>query len=88
MYSIPTSSYLIISRDQYNTMIADAVTEALNRTTPTNEGYLSVDEAAALTGLKPQTIRLRASRNTIPVSRAGSRLRFLESELRDWMKSR
>jgi len=52
------------------------------------EIYLGVDEVADLTGYAPGTIRKLCQRNQIPhhQSRPHAALRFLESEVREWLK--
>ena len=72
--------------EQINTMIDAAVGKAIKKHLPPKEDkFLSTAEAAQFCGLQMQTLRKMASRNKIPFHRAGGRLRFLESELREWM---
>lgn len=86
MNSIPTSAYLLVSPAQVRTIVDNAVREAIINLRPPEDRILSTEEAAEFCGLKPQTIRLRVCRNEIPYHKAGERrLRFLESELREWM---
>lgn len=48
------------------------------------ERYLSVDEAATLLGLKPNTVYRLAKRRQIPCRKVGGRIKFTEADLEAW----
>jgi excisionase family DNA binding protein len=50
------------------------------------ETWLSVEDAAELTGQKEQTVRTKVSQNEMPSHKIAGRRMFLKSELLTWMK--
>lgn len=48
----------------------------------------TVPEVADLLALKPSTIRAYAERGTLPCVRIGNRLRFVPSDISEWIESR
>ena len=52
------------------------------------ERLLTVPEVATLLAVKPSTIRAYAERGTLPCVRIGNRLRFLPSDISEWIESR
>jgi len=52
-----------------------------------NEEIMTVKEVAAFTKCKPNHIYDLKQRNAIPFHMDGNRLRFLKSEIIEWMKS-
>ena len=50
--------------------------------------YVKINEASALTGLKPSTLRNLAYRNEVPYYKQGKFIVFNPEELKDWVEQR
>ena len=50
-------------------------------------GFLEIDEAAKIVGVKPRTLATWARKGRIPATKAGRNWRFRQQELADWMRT-
>ena len=52
------------------------------------QGLLTVEQVATILQLKPSTIRAYAERGTLSCVRLGGRLRFVPSDVAEWIEQR
>lgn len=79
---------IITTPEELETLIQKSFTNALSTHVPPveqEEKFISLKQAALYLNLSPQTIYGLTSKRSIPFIKKGKKLRFLESELKQWL---